>query len=206
MMSLEENIQALTRAVLSEARADAQQVLADAEAKADAIKRQAQVQADAEGKEILERARREAEHVRSQSLAAAHLQARRLRLERREKLLDAVFEAVRERVPTVQQWTDYDQIVRGWVHEAVTSLGVETARVRADENARAILADGLLAEVSHQLNVQLDLGQPLEHGTGVVAETLDGHRTYDNTMAARLDRWQDTLRAPVYRLLMGESL
>jgi vacuolar-type H+-ATPase subunit E/Vma4 len=85
-------------------------------------------------------------------------------------------------------------------------LGAEAARVRADGNAHTILADGLLAELSQQLNVQLDLGQPLEQGTGVVAETLDGHRTYDNTMEARLDRWQETLRAPVYRLLMGESL
>jgi len=206
MIPVQENVQALSRAVLSEARAEAEQILADARDKADAERQRAQEQAHAEGQEILERARREAEHVRSQCLAAAQLQARKLRLERREKLLDEVFDAARQRMSTIQQWTDYQQIVREWVRKSVTYLGSDAARIRADERTREILAAGALGELSAELNVQLQLEEPLDHGLGVVAETMDGHLKYDNTLEARLERWQDELRGPVYHLLMGESL
>jgi vacuolar-type H+-ATPase subunit E/Vma4 len=114
----------------------------------------------------------------------------------------------------VQQWTDYSQIVRHLSYEAVAQLGAPSARIRADEQTRAILAGGpaggpaggMLAEIASQAGVELELGEPLQRGTGVTAETVDGHRQYDNTLEARLSRLRGALRAPVYHLLMGESL
>lgn len=206
MTSVEESMQALSRAVLAEAGAEAEQLLADARTKVEAIRQRAQDQAETESKQIMERAREEAASIRSQCIAAAELEARTLRLERREKLLDSVFDAVQQRLSAVQQWTDYRQIVRRLSNEAVAQLGASSARIRADERTRAILADGMLAEIASQLGVELELGEPLQRGTGVTAETLDGHRRYDNTLEARLSRLRSVLRAPVYHLLMGESL
>jgi V/A-type H+-transporting ATPase subunit E len=206
MTSAEENIQALSRAVLSEARSEAQQILAEARDKAEAIRQRAQEQAQVEREEILEHARREAKQVRSQCLAAARLQARKIRLERREQLLDEVFDAVRQRMPTIQQRTDYDQMVRKWVREAVLRLGSSAARIRCDERTHGILSSGALSELSEDLNAQLQLGDQLERGLGIVAETMDGHLKYDNTLEARLERRRDELRGPVYRLLMGDPL
>lgn len=205
MTSVEESMQALSRAVLAEARAEAEQLLADARTKVEAIRQQAQEQAEIESKQILEHAREEAASIRSQCIAAAELEARTLRLERREKLLDSVFDAVQQRLSAVQQWTDYSQIVRQLSNEAVAQLGAPSARIRADERTRAILADGMLAEIASQLGVELELGEPLQRGTGVSAETVDRHRQYDNTLEARLSRLRGALRAPVYHLLMGES-
>ena len=198
-------MQALSRAVLAEARAEAEQLLADAQTKVEAIRQRAQEQAETESKQILERARQEAASIRSQCIAAAELGARTLRLERREKLLDSVFDAVQQRLSAVQQWTDYGQIVRQLSYEAVAQLGAPSARIRADVRTRAMLADGMLAEIASQAGVELELGEPLQRGTGVIAETVDGHRQYDNTLEARLSRLRGALRAPVYHLLMGES-
>lgn len=206
MKSVEERLQALSRAVLSEARAEAKQILADAEIKADAVRQHATEQAAAEREESLDRARQEAEHIRSQAIAAAQLRARTLRLERREKLLDSAFDTARQRLPSVQQWTDYDQIVRQLIREAAAHLGTDAVRIRADEQTQKLLAKDFLAELSKELGVPLQLGAALEHGTGVIVETVDGRRQYDNTLQARLRRQQDELRSPVYRLLMGESL
>ncbi|MDY7040587.1 MAG: V-type ATP synthase subunit E family protein [Chloroflexota bacterium] len=206
MKSVDASIQALSRAVLSEARAEAEQIVADATAKADAIRQRAQEQAAAEREKILEQACHEAERIRSQAIAAAQLRARTLQLERREKLLDGVFDAARQRLPSVRQWTDYEQIVRRLIREAVAHLETDVARIRADAQTRKLLSDDALAELSKELGVQLQLGTPLEHGTGVIAETTEGHRQYDNTLEARLSRRQDALRSPVHRLLMGESL
>jgi vacuolar-type H+-ATPase subunit E/Vma4 len=205
MKSMDESVKALSRAVWGEARAEAEQILADAKAKADVALQRAQEQAAAEREEILKRAQQEVEHIRSQAIAAAQLRARTLQLERREKLLDRVFDTARQRLPSIQQWADYDQIVCQLIKEAMAHLGADAARIRADEQTWALLSEDVLSELSKELGVQLQLGTPLEHGIGIIAETVDGRRQYDNTLEARLSRQQDTLRAPVYRLLMGES-
>jgi len=206
MKPAEESMQAFSRAVLNEAQAKADQILADAKAKADDIHQKAQKQAVAERAEILDRARKEAEEIRNQALAAAQLQAQTLLLERREKLLDSVFDAARGRLAAVQQWTDYGQIVRQLTVEALTRLGADAARIRADKQTQALLTDAVLAKITKETGVQVQLGTVLERGTGVIVETLDGHRQYDNTLETRLARLQNTLRSPVYHILMGESL
>jgi V/A-type H+-transporting ATPase subunit E len=203
---VEENLRELSRAVLHEAQAEAEQILADAKAKADIVLRRAQEQAETEREAILEQARQEAENLRSEAIAAAELQARTMLLERREKLLDHVFETARQRLPTIPEWTDYDEIVRQLVREAVARLGADAVRIHTDAQTQKLLSDDGLAELSDELGVQLQLGAPLERGTGVTAETVDGHRQYDNTLQARLNRQQDVLRSPVYSILMGKPL
>jgi vacuolar-type H+-ATPase subunit E/Vma4 len=206
MKSVEENLQALSRAVLHDARDESERMLADAKAKAEAVRQKAEEQAQSEREAILEQARQEAERIHSEAIAAAEMQARTLQLERREKVLDKVFEAARERLPAVQQWTDYEQIVRQLLREAVTHLGASAVQIRADKETQKLLSDDLLAELSEELDVQLQLGATLERGIGVIAETEDGHRQYDNTLQTRLSRQKDALRSPVYHILMGESL
>ena len=206
MAAAEGNIELLTQAVMSEARAEADQVLSDARAKADAIRQRAQEQATAEREQILERASQEADRIRRQAIAMAQIQARMLELEQREKLLDKVFEAARQQLPTVQQWSDYDQIAYQLLHEALIRLEAGAALVRADETTQQLLTGSLLDRISKEQEIKLQVGKPLEQGTGVVVETEDGRRRYDNTLTVRLSRMQDALRSSVYRLLMGESL
>jgi V-type H+-transporting ATPase subunit E len=206
MRSLEENIGALSQAVLSDARAEAEQILADARAKAEVTRQRALKQVTAEREEIMERASAEAERIQSQAIATTQLKARRLRLERREELLDNVFETARQRLPAVPQRTDYSQIARQLLREALLRLEADTANILADEQTRKVLSGQMLAEVSKELGVEVQLGAATGQGTGIVVETADAHRHYDNTLEARLSRLQNTLRSPVYHLLMGESL
>jgi vacuolar-type H+-ATPase subunit E/Vma4 len=206
MKSTAENIDALARAVQSAARAEAEQILADAKLKAQTVQQSAQNQAAGERAQIIERADQEAERIRSQAVANAQLKVRTLQLERREMLLNNVFAAARQRLPAVQRRADYEQIVRRLLREALIHLGADEVLVRADEQTRLLLTDQLLAEVSQELGMQLQLGTPLKEGTGVVVETMDGHRYYDNTLEARLNQLQSTLRYSVYQLLMGKPV
>jgi vacuolar-type H+-ATPase subunit E/Vma4 len=206
MKSVEETLQALSRAVMHEARTKAEQIVENARSNAESIRQDAQKRAKAERAGILARARKEAEDIRNQAVAAAQLQAQTLQLERREELLDSVFDAVHQRLEVVPQWTDYDQIVHRLIIEAVSHLGAEETRIRADEKTRMLLTSDVLGEIAKKSGVKVQLGPALEHGTGVIVETLDRHRQYDNTLEARLRRQQDRLRSPVYHLLMGESL
>jgi V/A-type H+-transporting ATPase subunit E len=204
--TIDERMQALARAVMKDASADADKIKSDAQKEAEAILENAKKQAEIEREEILERARITATNIKDQNIAAAQLKAQMLWIERREKLIKKVFETARQRIITIAQWQNYAIIVRQLVQEAVEGLDANAALIHADKATQAILKDGLLQEIADELKLELQLGQELESGTGIIAETMEGHRQFDNTFEARMLRIQDTLRSPVFHILMGESL
>jgi vacuolar-type H+-ATPase subunit E/Vma4 len=206
MKSVEENIDSLSRAILSEARGEADQVLADAKAKADAARQQASEQAERERREILERAKQEAEHIRGQKIAATQLKARTLTLDSREKLLNKVYTTALQELLSVQQWTDYEEIARTLLKEAIIQLRVSEVVVRADKRTMDHFSDKFLEQLSRELDVKINRGDLLPRGIGVIVESSNGHVQYDNTLETRLQRMWNAQRAPIYHLLMGEQL
>lgn len=204
-MRPEEEIETLSRAILKEAQVDAEELKEEARAKADAIRQRAQEEAEKERNEILDRARQEAERLRSQSMASAQLKARTLQLEHREKLLERVFQAAKEKLPEVQKRPDYGQLAATLLREALVQLSVNKAEVRADKTTKDLLESGTLAEISRELNGQYTLAGTLDEGLGVVVDAADGKLHYDNTLETRLQRLQSNLRASVHKILMGEQ-
>lgn len=200
-----QDIEMLARAILTEAREEADQMKAEAQEKADAIRRRAQEQAEAEKRAILERARQDAERLRGQAVATAQLKARSLDLANREQLLERVFKTVKEKLPEVQKRPDYDRIAAALLREALVQLRVNKAQIKADRTTQRILENGALGDISKELNGQFSSADALEEGIGVVVEAGDGKLHYDNTLETRLDRLQGSLRAPVYKVLIGEK-
>ncbi len=200
----EENIEPLSRAILKEAEVDAQQMREEAKVKADAIRQRAQEEAENVRQEILEKARQEAERLRSQTVAGAQLKARTMQLEHREELLDRVFQAAREKLADVQKRPEYEQLVAMLLREALVQLRVNKAEIHADPATRQLLEKKTLNDISSELKGQFTVTDTLEEGTGVVVDAADGRLHYDNTLETRLQRLQNTLRASVYKLLMGE--
>jgi V/A-type H+/Na+-transporting ATPase subunit E len=205
MASVDENIASLSRAIMSEAHAETEQVKASAQAKADEILQRAREQAESERKAILNQASQEASRLRSQALATAQLKARSSELAHREKLLERVFKSVRQQLPQLQKRPDYDQIVAGLIREGLQQLNGGKVDVRADKATQKVLTSSMLAELSKATHAQLTLGQPLEHGTGVILEADGGHLHFDNTFETRLSRLQSGLRPAIFQILMGES-
>lgn len=206
MAPVEESIELLTQAVMSEARAEAEKILQDAKAKAEGVLQEAQVQAAAERKEILERAALEAERTHRQAVASAQMKARMLELHHREKRLKDVFEAAGQKLSSVQAWKDYDEIAIQLAREALIHLGSERAQIRTDAKTMHALTKASLEKLSKELNMNITVGETLSRGTGVIARTEDGRMLYDNTLETRLVRLQGTLRSSVYHILMGEAL
>jgi len=196
---------ALRDAILEEAKGEARQILADAENQATSIQKRVQAETDAEREAILQRAQEEAEELRSHAAAVAQLEAQTLKLKRREQLLERVFANTRQRLTSAPQWPNYRQIVHDLVREAIKRLNVDEATVQADKETQQLLDDEMLDVLEKESGAHLHIGESLNEGTGVVLETLDGHRRYDNTLETRLARMQDELRAPVYHILMGEA-
>jgi V/A-type H+/Na+-transporting ATPase subunit E len=200
-----QDIEMLERAILGEVHDEAEQIKAEGKEKAEAIRKRAHAQAEAESKAILEAAIQDAERLRSQSVATAQLKARSVQLEHREQLLDRVFKTVKEKLPEVRKRPDYDQIAALLLREALVQLRVNKAEIRTDQVTQDVLKKKALDEISKELNVQLTMGEVLEDGVGVVVDAADGKLNYDNTLETRLQRLQSTLRASIYRVLMGEQ-
>lgn len=199
------DIEMLERAILTEARDEAEQIKAEAKEKADVIRKRAQEQAESERKAILDRARQDADRLRGQAVATAQLKARSVQLSSREQLLDGVFKAVKEKLPEIQKRSDYDAISAMLLREALTELRVNKAQIRADEATQKSLKKGALDEISKELNGEFTPGDVLEEGRGVVIDAANGKIHYDNTLETRLNRLQNTLRSAVYQMLTGEK-
>ncbi len=206
MKSIDENIDSLSRAIMTEARSEADHVVADAKAKADATRQQAQQQAEEARKEILDRATQEAARIRSQKIAATQLKARTAQLDSREKLLDKVYKTALQELPSVQQWTDYEEIARSLLREAIQQLKVNEVQVRADRQTMPHFSEQFLQDLSNELKVQITVGEPLSQGTGVIVDASNGRLQFDNTLETRLQRMWNAMRSQVNHLLMGEAL
>ncbi len=205
-MTQDDNIQRLSREIIQQAEADAEKILAEAKVKAEQIRNHAQEVIAADKKRILEQAKNDADRIRGQAIATAQLNARTLILESREKLLVSVFESSMEKIPSVQNYSDYPAIVENMALEAITQLNVKKVILHADKVTNDLLKDSVLKKISTKFDGTIELGEPLKKGTGIIAETADGHLNYDNTLETRLRRLEGELRSPVYHLLMGETL
>ena len=205
MNTLEEDIKSLERAVLAEARAEAEKIGETARQKTDALRKQAQIQAEAERKAILDQAKQEADRIRGQSLATGQLKARTFQLESREKLLNEVFAKVRQQIGDVSKSKEYEKITSQLLREALSQLNAQTAVVHADKVTLKILNGGVLEKVAKDLKAELSVGKTLEDRTGVLVEASQGRLVYDNTLETRLDRLKNGLRSSVFQILSGES-
>lgn len=201
---LPDHVKALQQAIMEDAVAEAEQILEEAHARAEAIRAEAEAQAGAEREMRLQRARQAAETARGQVVAAAQIEAQTLRLKCREQLLERVFDEARRQLADAPQWPDYPEIARRLAREAVEMLGADEIVLHTDTATGRTFDEQAIAELVQELGVRLSAGEPLNH-VGVVAETSDGHRRYDNTLETRLARMRDALRAPVYRILAGEA-
>lgn len=203
MNTEEQDIELLARAIMMEAREDAERLHAEAREKAEAIRRRAQEQAESERRAILARAREEAERLQSQTFATSQLKARSAQLEQREKILNEVFEEVRKQLEGVKKRPNFAEIANMLAREALTQLKVTEAEIRADAAMQKVLN---LHALSKELNGKFTFGKPLEEGTGVVVSAAGGKLHYDNTLETRLERLRGPLRSSVYRVLMGEKV
>jgi vacuolar-type H+-ATPase subunit E/Vma4 len=206
MATLEENIETLSQRMLNDANVEAEKILAEARAKANEIKKRGQAQADAECKAIFERAQQERERMRGQAVATTELKARNDQLEFREQLLDEVFKATGDKISTIQQWNNYDEIAIMLLKDALMHLKNYPVQVKVDPVIWKLIPEARLVQIAKDLNVEVTGFSELSQGTGVIVETADGHLNYDNTLETRLARLQNSLRAPVFHILMGEQV
>ncbi len=204
-MSETSQFEQLRRAILRQARQEAQQVLEQAEAQADALLQCATAQAEQEAQQQLAAHHQQLAQATERATAQAELEARLFLLEQREFLLDEVLARAREQLASVATWPTYPELAVQLAREAIAQLHAPEVILETDPQAQHALDFAVLEALGAEFGVAVTLGPPLSEGLGVVAHTPDGHRRYDNTLAARLERLYPQLRPEIYALLAGDK-
>jgi vacuolar-type H+-ATPase subunit E/Vma4 len=205
-MTPEDNLDRLSKEIFKQAESETSQIVAKAKEKAEQIRKHARQEAADEKARILDQARRDVDRLRSQAIATTQMKARTMLLESREKLLAEVFAAAHKKLPSVQEWNDYDDIVKKLIIEAAAQLESKKIKVSADKTTTKLISDKMLKEIAAEYKGKVEVGEALKKGTGIVAATEDGHLTFDNLLETRLAHLETELRSPVYHVLMGEPL
>lgn len=193
----------LSNGIMAQARAEAERILKDAEAEAGNKRKAAQVETDASERASLQQAKKDADRIFQQAVAAGALEAQKMKLASREELLSDVFSVAKNELKLAFQWSDYPDILRRLIDEAIVNLDAEEIILHADTQTQRYLDDTFLVDMCDQSGVRLKKGRSMKNGVGVIGETPDGHRRYRSTLEARLERLQSQLRTEVYHILVG---
>jgi len=205
LKSIDERIEDLSRAIIEEAHADADMLRSVAKLKENVVLEAGQKQAEKIRAEILENAKLEAERLHEERLAEVAIKAKIDWLEKREELLNTVFQTVKLRCKNLLESDAYPQALQGLIIDATRQLQTKQVWLHLDSSSRKLLDEKALAEIGKNLNVEIHLGDDLKDGIGVIAQDEQGHRFFDNTLETRLNRQMESLRSEVYKILMGEE-
>lgn len=206
LKSLDERLGILTKAILEDAQSDAAKVQEEAQQKADEILRDAKRQAETIRKGILSRVVHDVEILEEEKRSEEKMKAQMLWLSRRQVLLDKVFQEVQKRIPGLVSSPDYAIHLEGLIVEALTNIQSDTVILHFDPQSQQCINDEFIGRIAEKTHLQITIGDPLDTGTGVTAETTDGRRRIDNTLENRLQRQRQQLRANVYHVMMGENV
>jgi vacuolar-type H+-ATPase subunit E/Vma4 len=205
LKSLEDRIEDLMRAIRDDSRAEIAQLEVEARAKEAEILKAGHQQAEDIRTAILDHARKEAATLREEKMAEVQLNAKMRWLKQREKLLSAVFDGARSRFTDLLNSPEYTLALPGLTKDAIEHLQCDFVILHFDAFSRQLITDKELAEITAETNTTISVSDDLSTGFGVVAQCRDGHRLFDNTLEIRLNRQMESLRAPVFSILMGEE-
>lgn len=185
------------RALEEQADRDVEATLAEARAHAEAIREEAAREAAEVRDNKIAEAERAARSRSSQSLNSVRLEARKTLAAVKERAVHDVFDRVLEEFGNVRSRSDYPQIFRSLVAEALEGVDGEFELLvdPVDEQlAHEVLREhGLSAQVKTEINT----------AGGVVVVTENGRVMRRNTLEARLDKLRGLAQAEVAEILFA---
>jgi vacuolar-type H+-ATPase subunit E/Vma4 len=177
----------------AQGRERAERIAATAGAEADALRAAAH-------KEGVERGQRQAARL----LAAAEAKSRREWLLERETLIEEAITRARSQLQRFTQMPGAREILIELIREGLRVLPSEPVRVSVPEGCQQLLDEAAAASLAadgRKIHVETD---PVLAG-GVILETLDGRRRFDNSFDARIRRAAKRLRRLAADTLFGEE-
>ncbi|MEA2070200.1 MAG: V-type ATP synthase subunit E family protein [Asgard group archaeon] len=206
MADEEKRIENLCTEIITQAEQEANEIIREAEKQKAEILAKAQKEAVQEKEEYLEDKEKAVRERKEQKLASINLEARRKILNKKEALIQQIFEQAREELAKLSKKAGYKKILNQLIIEAGVGIGggdlVITARKKDHTKIDDLksLAKKIASKCGNKCNLTLSK-KDLQSIGGVVVGTKDGSITITNTFEDRLNDNFDAIRSNIAEIL-----
>jgi vacuolar-type H+-ATPase subunit E/Vma4 len=201
----------LITGIESKAQEEAEKVIKEAEAQAAERKKYLDKQVSTILREAEEKARVQADFIKSKTLSGVDIEIKRKKLNVRDRMLGEIQGLVKKNLEELIAKESYREVLINWISEAMIGLGAEHAFVNASVQEKNIIDESLLAAAEKKVKiisgrrVKLELsGEPAALSQGVFLMSGDGRTAFDNRVSVRLLRKQREINTLIYKQLFGD--
>jgi vacuolar-type H+-ATPase subunit E/Vma4 len=189
----------LREEIMGDARLKAERIIARAKNEAQKTIAAAEAEVASKRRERLQEANEEADSKCQSILLDVQRESTRHWLLRREQCIEEMFQQALK-IAAETTGKEHEASLRQLAEEALAAIEPAPMRVRFNAKDSGIItepwlrkiADALFGENSEKASFILEADENTP--TGIILETLDGARTFDNSYAARLQHTRDDLR------------
>ena len=122
-------------------------------------------------------------------------------LTKREELLHQVFKQVEQGFQNFIFTDEYSGGLQKLITESIEKIQSDQIVLSFDKDSDQLINDLQLDEIAKQTRRDLRRGEILANNHGVIAVSIDGRLSFDNTLEARLER-----KKPELRVLASQNL
>ncbi|MFZ3150901.1 MAG: V-type ATP synthase subunit E [Anaerolineaceae bacterium] len=205
LKSVSERVEELCKVILTDAHTESSQLREGAAQFVQEVLEKGDAQAKALRQKILDETWEKIHQYQDETENEMKQKSRTVWLIEREKLLDLVFDNLEARFPEVIKTEEYQLTLPEWIREAIQKLQSKEVILHLDPFSNELISDEVLMKLQAESSVKLQRGEALTDRHGVLAESTDGHRVFENTLEARLERQKPFLRPQAARLLFVEE-
>jgi vacuolar-type H+-ATPase subunit E/Vma4 len=203
-MPLYDQVELLCQAISSQAKGEAEKILARVREEADRRLHEAEARRQEELARTRTAVEAQARLDARNRIDRAELEGKRKISQTKETFLNEVFGQAQARLQTWRETPDYRDWLRRTLLATLPQLEGEQFRVMAHPEEEKWLTTDLLQEVSQAQACQLDFAaDPDLPPGGFVVVRADGRVRFDQTFAGIIDRQRESLRAETARKLWG---
>ncbi|MBC7253571.1 MAG: hypothetical protein H5T72_06360 [Actinobacteria bacterium] len=195
-MSVEDILQALDE----ECRAECQEIFRRAEQEAKQILDKAREEAEAIRRSRLDRIRAEADSEATSILYSARLRAKNSIIQAEERMVEKALSEAVAAMEDLRSRVDYPDILAGLIEEGISRVGGKVV-VHVDPADRERAED-----ILRRRGVEFEVRTDIETRGGAVISDPEERVRIINTVEERLNRAREKLRLQVSALLFGEEV
>jgi len=204
---MDPGVDKIVSSIISEAEENANKIISEAEKKAEAIIEDGEKRAALEKEKILENAKKQARMQYHQIISEAKMKARRAELEAREEIIMEAFKKAEAELQRMSSSKDekYIQSLKNIIKEAATEIGGGEllVHIKEDDKEKIKDLDSIAEDVKSATgkDTSLEFGESIQTIGGAIVKTKDGRIEVNNTIEARLSRFEKLLRSEVAKIL-----
>jgi vacuolar-type H+-ATPase subunit E/Vma4 len=212
MDSVQKDKAVLISSIETDARNEAEKIIAEAEKKTAEKKLYAEKKIESILNDARQKAAEQAEAAKKKIVSGAEIEAKRRSMHARSDVMRDITDLAEEKLDAMTGSADYATVLAGWITEAAVGLDAESARVNASKKEMALINQKMIAGISEYLLTQtgkkvtltISDEQPL-NSQGVVLTAEDGRTAFNNQVRTRMQRNQREIRMEIYNALFSDD-